>query len=234
MRHSETGFTLIELLVAMAIFVVVLGVVGVYFARQAKLSKDTQAHAQVQDTARSVMQLVTNDLLSAGATQYVATVSGATTTSTVTGLQPLTASDGGLVDGLTVEYVSSLRSQANACRRVGYQVVSGVLERSDVACTASADSYVALANHVLAFDLAYVCSDSPTDLQPAPGSCPASTYVRSVQVSVMLRSDNRAGAGGGAVSYASTVDSGASVTCPSGYDCAVLTQVVQTPNLKDK
>ncbi|HKI57704.1 MAG TPA: prepilin-type N-terminal cleavage/methylation domain-containing protein [Trueperaceae bacterium] len=234
--RTTAGLTLVELLVAMAILVIVLGIVGVYFARQASLTRTTQAHTQVQDSARSVMQIVTNDLLSAGASQFVSSASGVTTAAAVTGLLPLIGTDNGVADSFTVEYVSSLRTQATACRRVAYKVTNGTLERSDVGCSATSDSYAALADHVLAFNLSYVCSDSPTDIKAEPSGaagCPSGTYVRSVRVGVALRSDDPAPGATSTATYTSPTNASDTASCTPGYACAILTQDVQTPNLKD-
>lgn len=234
MRRSQAGLTLVELLVAATLLVILLGLVALYFGQQANLSRDTQARSQVQDAARAAMQLVTNDLLSAGSNQYV--ISGAPVTKVALAGAVPTGTDGGLDDTVTMEYVSSLRgSLGTACRHVVYQVNAGSLERSDVACGGT-DSFSNLADHVLAFDLVYVCSDASTADEPS--ECPANTYVRSVRVAVMLRSDNPAKGGQSAATYATTtVDhpsavAGGSVSCPSGYVCALLRQEVQTPSLK--
>lgn len=235
MRRSSEGLTLVELVVAASLLIVMLGIVGVYFARQAALTRDTQARNQVQDAARGVMQLVTNDLLLAGANQYVVTSSGVTTTTKVSIASPLTGTDGNLADGVEVRYASSLQqSLTDACRHVIYAMSGGVLQRSDVTC-GQTKNLSDLAQHVLAFDLAYVCSDAPTDIVSDPASCVAAgAYVRSVEVGLMLRSDNPARAAGPTASYTSLTNSTLTATCPSSYVCAVLTQDVETPSLKDK
>lgn len=237
MRRSGTqGLSLVELLVAALLLVVVLAIVGTYFGRQASLSHRTQSQSQVQDTARSVMQLVTNDLLSAGANQYLPNGASVVTPVTLTGAIP-TGVDGGATDAVSLEYVTSLRtSLASACRHVEYRVISGVLQRSDVACGSTAN-FFDLAGGVLAFDLQYSCSNSMT--AATPGACPSNTYVRQAKVALMLRSTNHVTGGNGATSYtgaAPDYPTGASgagtVTCPGGYTCILLEQNVQTPSLK--
>ncbi len=236
MSRFRAGFTLIELLVAMALLVVVLGIVGVYFARQAALTRDTQARTQVQDAARSAMQIVTNDLLAAGSNQYYPSGATAVTAVSLNGAIP-TGTDGGLTDSVTLEYVSSLRpTLSSACRHVVYRVVSGQLERSDVACGAT-NSFSVLADHVLAFNLDYMCSNG--QMAATPGDCPANTYVRSVKVGLMLSSNGPVHGAGPATSYTAPtpdlptgVSGGGTVPCPAGHVCVALTQDVQTPSLK--
>ncbi len=235
MRRSTAGLTIVELLIAASLLVVMLGMVGVYFARTASLTRDTQARSQVQDTARSVMQLVTNDILSAGANQYVPAGTASVTPIILTGAIP-TGTDGGLLDAVDLQYVSSLRpTLATACRQVEYQVSGSTLERSDVPCSGTANLST-LADHVLAFDLVYVCSD--TNSAATPSDCPSNTYVRSVRVGLMVRSDHTVQGSGPSPTYTAptptypTGTGGQSVTCPATYVCAVLEQTVQTPSLK--
>lgn len=234
MRRTSAGLTLVELLVAAALMVIVLGIVGVFFARQAGITKTTQTQTSIQDTARAVMQLVTNDLLLAGANQYYPSSTSTVSAVTLTGAIP-SGTDGGLTDDVTLEYVSSLRpTLAEACRHVEYQMSGSTLERSDVTCGATA-TFSVLAKHVLAFNLLYQCSDNSTAATPA--DCPANTYLRAVNVGLMLRSANQTPGSGLSPSYTSTAPdhgggSASTVTCPSGYACFVLTQTVQTPSLK--
>lgn len=236
MKSSRAGLTVVELLVAAAILVTMLGIVAIYFARQATLTHDAQALSDVQDTARSVMQIASNDLLSAGANRYVPSGATSVTAVQLTDRVPQ-ATPNGVADGVTMEYVSSLRpTLGTACRRVAYEVTGwtttqgGVLERSDVPCSAASDSYAILADHVLAFDLVYACSDG--SMKDAPSQCPSNTYVRSIQIGLMIQSAfSRMAAGPAAPSYSSPT-SGTTVTCQSGHACAVLVQEVQTPSLK--
>ncbi|MEJ2667054.1 MAG: prepilin-type N-terminal cleavage/methylation domain-containing protein [Deinococcales bacterium] len=234
MNRPSAGLTLVELLVAAALMVVVLGIVGIFFARQAGITKTTQAQTSIQDTARAVMQLVTNDLLLAGANQYYPSAASTVSSVTLTGAIP-TGTDGGLTDDVSLEYVTSLRpTLAGACRHVEYRMSGSTLERSDVACGTAANFSV-LATHVLAFDLLYKCSDDSTAATPA--DCPANTYLRSVRAGLMVRSPHKTPGSPPSPSYtAPTADHGgsgsSSVTCPSGYSCVVLTQTVQTPSLK--
>lgn len=235
MRRADAGLTLIELLVAASLLIVMLGMVGVYFARQAGITRDTQARTQVQETGRSVMQLVTNDILSAGANQYVPSSSGSVTPVVLSGAIP-NGTDGGLLDSVDIQYVSSLRpTLASACRQIIYQVNSGTLERSDVACGGTSN-LATLAQHVLAFDLEYVCSDTSTAATPA--NCPSNTYVRSVNVGLMVRSNNTVRGTGPSPTYTAPTPTypvgagGQTVTCPAQYVCVVLQQTVETPSLK--
>ena len=234
LRRVNGGFTLVELLVAAALMVIILGIVAIFFARQAGLTRTTQSQTSIQDTARAVMQLVTNDLLSAGANQYYPSASSTVTPVTLSGAIP-TGSDGGLTDDLALEYVSSIRpTLSSACRHVEYQMSGSTLERSDVPC-GTASSLSTLATHVLAFDLVYQCSDGSTASTPA--NCPANTYLRSVTVGLMLRSPTKTPGSPESPSYQAPVPDhggggGSTATCPSGYSCVVLTQTVQTPSLK--
>ena len=240
MRTRQQGFSLIELLIAATLLIVVLGIVATYFARQAKYTRDTQGRTQVQDMIRATMQVVTNDLMSAGATQYVDSATSTTTKTSTTPSSTIVVTTAGGTYEVTVEYVTSLRSLGSACRQVTYlHTADGRLGRYDDACgatlpSAPVDSAHLLANQVLAFDVGFVCSDNPATVVADPATCTSSgaAYVRNAVVGVMARSEGQARSSATAT-YSSPISGGGSVTCPQDYVCASLIQEVQTPNLKD-
>ncbi len=133
----KRGFTLVEVLVAMAILVVVLAVGVRYFASTSELARNTQARNELQDRVRMAMQVVTADLQMAGARYWN---SGSQNRAFSLPLPPLSGTDGGPKDTLTLYYVTSLRDPASACRRVDYSFDGDTLRRSDVNATPTSGS----------------------------------------------------------------------------------------------
>lgn len=247
----SAGFTVVELLIAGFILTVVLGISGVFLARQSDLNRRTQARAEVQDKVRMVMQIVSNDLALAGARVYadgsgaLQTVSPSlgtcpTVSGTSTCLSGANADAGGIPrDELSMAYITTLRAPSEACREVGYRFAGTDMERADRGCTGNhvdpsvATGFDALATNILALDIQYLCSNG-TALASVPntGSCPSgSSYVRSAVVSVIAASDTTT-PGSPAQTY--TLESGTTVTCGPDVMCAALTQEVLLPNLKDR
>ena len=229
------GFTLVELLAAMAIFAVVLGIVGNYFAQQNSLARANQARSELQDRVRIVMQIVTQDLQMAGASRY-SDASGNINTSvslaSCTYTQCLVAADGGLRDSFQVQYLTSLQDVSNACRRVSFDFSGNTLRRSDVTCSSPADPQP-LADNLLALDIVYLCSNGNRLGQyPDETNCPSgAAYPRSALVSVVGQSRSRV-AGTPPNSYPTS--SGRTVDCPAGFLCYAMSQEVRMPSLKDQ
>lgn len=249
--HAERrtqAFTLIELLIAGTILVILLGVMGAYLAEQTKLDRTRQARAQAQDNARLVVQLVSQDLQSSGSLKYAGSdgqvneTASLSSSASCSGGTCLVATDGGAVDSLAMQYVTTLRDPSTSCRSVGYHLDGGTLYRADEACdgstghlvwsTNSAD-FAPLADGVVALDVRFECSNGSLAVTsyPDPTHCPAgSAYVRSAVVTVVAASTAVVPGRGGQVSETVT---GQSVTCPDDRICYTLEQEVLMPNLKD-
>lgn len=232
---KRKGFTLIELLAAMAIFAVVLGIVGNYLAEQNTLTRTNQARSELQDRIRIVMQVVTQDLQMAGASRY-SDASGNINTSvslaSCTYTQCLIAADGGVKDSFQVQYLTSLQDASNACRRVIFDFSGNTLRRSDVACSSPANPQP-LADDLLALDIVYLCSNgSRLNGYPDETRCPTgAAYPRSALVSVVGQS--RAPVAG-VPSSSYPTSSGQTVACPAGFLCYAMSQEVRMPSLKDQ
>ncbi len=224
------GFTLVEVLVAMAILVVLLALGVRYFAGTGELARNTQARNELQDRVRMVMQLVTADLQMAGARYW----SSGSQNRAFSLPPPLLGSDGGAKDTLTLYYVTSLRDQASACRRVDYGFNGDTLRRSDVNstpaagsdCTTPSPNFQPLAEGILALDIQYQCSNGTTQDRP---DCGLDAYPRSAKVTVAGYSLSPVTHPGPASLLTVTRQA---LPCPSGRACYALTQEVLMPNLK--
>jgi prepilin-type N-terminal cleavage/methylation domain-containing protein len=227
----KRGFTLMEVLVAMVILVVVLAVGVRYFASTGEMARNTQARSELQDRVRMIMQVVTADLQMAGAHYWN---SGSQNRAYGLPLPPLSGSNGGARDTLTLYYVTSLRAPASACRRVDYGFDRDTLRRSDVnaipssgsECTTPDPSPQPLAEGILALDIQYQCSDATVRNTP---DCGANAYPRSARVTVAGYSLSPVTNPGPA---SLTTVTGQTLTCPRGRACYALTQEVLMPNLK--
>ncbi|HEX7005089.1 MAG TPA: hypothetical protein VF168_12965 [Trueperaceae bacterium] len=251
-KLSERGLTIVELIIAGFILTVILGIVGTYLAEQSRLNRATLVSSEVQDKARLVMQLVTQDLQLGGAKTYV-DENGEIMPVSTAGISScpddaagnatcLVAIDGSLQDVFSTVYVNTLRSPAESCREVAYMFDGDMLQRADQACGTSTDlldptadsaAYSPLAPNIVALDIAYKCSDG--DLMssyPDEAICPVGIgYLRSAIVSVVARSNDRLD-GPGPATF--TTVSGLSVTCPADFRCFALQQEVLMPNFKDR
>ncbi|MFC5847277.1 hypothetical protein [Deinococcus petrolearius] len=213
----------------------ILGVIGAYFASEVRMYRMVSARAEVQDKVRFVLTAVTQDLQLAGASRYVAenttrqpvAVASVASFALCSATSPCVASvPGGVRDGFTARYVTSLRPVADACRSVGYSFSGDVLRRSDVVCGVAANPQE-LASGVLALNLRYVCSDG-TEQDTA--ACPPATFTRAAKVAVYAQSS---GTVSGASSASLTLGD-AAVACPAEHVCSGLQQEIAMPNLKDK
>lgn len=223
-KTSTLGFTVVELLIASTILVVVLGIAGVFFARQTQMQRSTQGRNELQDRVRVSMQLVTQDLALAGNSAVIDGTGSKTSTLWPTcfdgGKGCLVVADAGT--SLQVRYLSSQFPVADACRDVAYRLdAAGVLERSDVACGAAA-AYLPLASNLVRFGVDVQCSNGTTSTTFPVSTCPpGASYGRSATVRVMGQSR--------------TPLSGPSITgCPTDRLCFEMTQEVQLPNMKDQ
>ncbi|WP_027893809.1 PilW family protein [Calidithermus chliarophilus] len=228
-RHA---FTLIEMLVAMAILGVVMGVVSQYLVRQNELTRQAQAKSEVQDKVRTIMQLITQDLQLAGASQYVSGNGATSNLLSCPGTGCLSGSSSDVKDSLDLSYVTSLRTASEACRRVSYTFSGSTLQRVETTCGSPLPTPVELASNILAVDVQYVCSNgNKLNNYPDTTNCdPKYAYPRSARVSVVGRSD---------APYPSTSSSTyrtltGEVTCPSGFVCYAMEQEVLLPNFKNQ
>ena len=223
------GFTLVELLIAAAILVTVLAVALRYFVATAEAGRLTQAKSELQDRVRMVMQVVSGDLQMAGAKYWT----DGTTSVGFTLVNVLQGEDGEAKDTLTVRYVTSLRAQEAACRRVDYDFQGDTLRRSDVnitpqsgtECQEGSSDLQPLAEGILALDIQYLCSDGSSTDTP---DCGSDAYPRSARVTVAGYSLTPVKGGGGSL----TTVTGQTLTCPANRLCYGMTQEVLMPNLK--
>ncbi len=223
-RTSTLGFTIVELLIASTILVVVLGIAGVFFARQTQMQRSTQGRNELQDRVRVSMQLVTQDLALAGNSAVIDGAGSKTSTMWPAcfdgGKGCLVVADGGT--SVQVRYLSSQFPVADACRDVAYRLdASGALERSDVGCGEAA-AYVPLAPNLVVFRVEVLCSNgTQSDTFPTSTCPPGTSYGRSATVRVMGQSR--------------TPLSGPVLTgCPADRLCFEMTQEVLFPNMKDQ
>jgi prepilin-type N-terminal cleavage/methylation domain-containing protein len=107
---GERGFTMIELLVAMAIMGALLGAFGQMLVTTSKSSARTQEQATLQDLARTAITGLTRDVREA--------------TNTL-GTSPVES-----LSGTTLTFDAPDESTPFHLRRVSYQLVGGVLDRS--------------------------------------------------------------------------------------------------------
>lgn len=66
MRRGERGFSLTEALIAMAILAISISILGSTLAQSARLNKQQRVQAELQESARTCLTLVTQQLRSAG------------------------------------------------------------------------------------------------------------------------------------------------------------------------
>ncbi len=247
---SAAGFTIVELLVASVVLITVLGIVAVFFAQQNRVSRAAQERSDAQDRARLVVQLVTQDLSLAGSKRFIldsGSIDKAASLAAcpddangVTTCLELTSNNA--QDSLSTLYVNSLRSVADACRRVAYRFDGDTLQRFDekytcggsvsLVDTTSSASFVDMAEHILALDVSIMCSNGESVTgYPEQTHCPyGSSYPRSAVVNVIAESQHTI-PGTAATSLKTVTDE--TVTCPADRYCYALSQEVLMPNLKD-
>lgn len=246
-RTANNGFTVIELLITGSILVVVLGIVSAFFVQQMQLNRTTQARNEVQDKVRQVAEVVAQDLHMAGASRYV-DEDGDSSAGVILAscnfdeVKCLYGQDDGLLDIIEVAYVTSLRDAGLSCRNVRYEVIDGVLHRSDRECSPGNPTpddrehdFQPFADNILAFDIQYVCSnEARVDDYPDADDCPKGTkemYPRTAVFTVVGESNMRAPVSGGE-EYETA--SGEIVTCGTERVCYAQSREVLMPNLKDQ
>lgn len=248
--RPTAGFTVVELLVASVVLITVLGIVAVFFAQQNRVSRATQERSDAQDRARLVVQLVTQDLSLAGSKRFIldsGSIDDAASlaacpvgSSSVPTCLEVTSSNA--QDSLSTLYVNSLRSVADACRRVAYRFDGDTLQRYDqkftcggsvtLVDTTSTTDFVDIAEHILALDVSVTCSNGEAITgYPEETHCPyGSTYPRSAVVNVIAESQHTIP---GTAATSLTTTTGQTVTCPADRYCYAMSQEVLMPNLKD-
>lgn len=224
---TKAGITIVELLVASLILVVLLGTLGVFFARQTDLQRRVQARNEVQDRIRVAMQLVTQDLALAGNSTVIdstgARSSGVTWPFCFDGARGCLelANEGPVSSTVQVRYVSSQFPAAEACRDVTYRLSGSTLQRSDVECGDLA-AFVDLAPDVLEFKVSVICSTGTAfDEFPVSGCGSSVSYGRSALVFIAGQSSN-------------PINGVAGEDCDEGRICFDVQQEVLIPNMKDQ
>lgn len=159
-RH---GVTLIELLVFMALFGLILGLATSFFRQQANVSNRTQASNELAINTRLAAEVIAQDLQVAGSdviytggTHLKIDLHCGALEATKCVVQPAEASSGNTF--LQMRYVTQTRP-SEPCRRVSYRLSTTTLERSDVACTASADDFVPFVDDVDTIAVSWRCSN---------------------------------------------------------------------------
>ncbi len=136
---------------------------------------------------------------------------------------------------IALRYLSSTFDSSEACRDVRYQLVGGVLQRSDVECEATTE-WIDLATHILAFRAVVVCSDGGRLSTFPDAACRAPDgYGRTAIVSVVGRSPTNIGLDDVPRNVVTVNPAApAEVPCTPGRVCFGATEETHMPNLKDR
>jgi len=245
--RRRSGLSIVELLIAGLVLVILLGAVGIFFGLQVQLQRDVQNRNDVQDRVRVAIQLVTQDLALAGNTLLMTAAGAIDLNVPFPGCFPFGTSPNEfescmeLTDvsatssTLSLRYVSSQFPVADACRDVAYRLTGAVLQRSDVACGATA-SWIDLAPGVEGFKTVIVCSNATRFASfPVVGCGGGTSYARSALVSVAAASLGTVRTVSQGMAVVSTAPATPTpVACPAGRVCFDGTQEVLMPNLKDQ
>ncbi len=193
------GLTILELMVALAVFGIVLGLATRFFASQSQDTRIIQARNEVQDRARLVLQLVSQDLILAGSSRFIRNnrilFDETHWVSCAPGTPCLTGTDDSSRDTFTTRYHSSLYPSGQECRAVGYRFDGTTLLRADVPCNQAptnnipTSSYRGLAPHITQLNIRYVCGDAAATEVGLPSGCivvanPTERFVRAALVTV--------------------------------------------------
>lgn len=217
-RARAVGLTLLEVLVAVATMSVLLGIVAIFFNQQRQHSERVEARSEVRAKARTIGEVVAQDLELTGATATVAAGSpthgiprdGTTAATTCSALESqgcitLAASAPKI---LTIWYRSSLG--AHPCHRVDYYFdgTNEVLYRSDVSkdnCDAlpssvpaippdSTSTMEAVAHRVTSFAVTFTCDDGRAFADPSgcytPDADGNPSFLRTAHITVAALSDD--------------------------------------------
>ena len=221
MRPTRTdGLTLVEVLVATAIMGILLAFVAAFFAQQSRHGERLQATTEARAKARTIGEIVAQDLelagstttVSGGAPIYLAVRGGGADASASHSCSSVYSQ--GCIDvhdttGLGLAYWSTLwyRSSldAGACHRVDYawDPALALLYRVDVAdstCPSTTGDPTfgapnAFAHGVTSFSVTFICDDGTPSPDPAACYAPPTTaaspkFVRSAHITLSTVSEN--------------------------------------------
>ncbi|GIW28823.1 MAG: hypothetical protein KatS3mg070_2186 [Meiothermus sp.] len=197
------GFTILELLVVLAIFTGVLTIATRFLASQSQDTRIIQERNEVQDRARLVLQMVSQDLILAGSSRYVRNnevrFDEANWVSCAPGTPCLSGTDHSERDTFVTRYHTSLYPNGQECRSVGYTFDGTTLLRADVPCSQAptgliaASSYREFAPNITQLSIRYVCGDSAATEVGLPSGCtvvtnPTERFVRAALVTITATS----------------------------------------------
>lgn len=196
------GFTMIELLVVLAVFTGVLTIATRFLASQSQDTRIIQERNEVQDRARLVLQMVSQDLILAGSSRYIRNnevrFDEANWVPCAPGTPCLFGTDQGERDTFVTRYHTSLYPSGQECRSVGYAFNGTTLLRADVPCSQAptgaiaASSYRQFAPNITQLNITYVCGDIATKVR-LPRGCaavadPGKRFVQAALVTVTAAS----------------------------------------------
>ncbi|WP_299428091.1 prepilin-type N-terminal cleavage/methylation domain-containing protein [uncultured Meiothermus sp.] len=197
------GLTILELMVALAIFGIVLAIATRFFASQSQDTRIVQERNEVQDRARLVLQMVSQDLILAGSSRFIRNnevrFDAANWVSCAPGTPCLTGTDHTDHDTFVTRYHTSLYPSGQECRSIGYRFNATTLMRADVPCSQAptgaiaAGSYLEFATQITQLNIRYVCGDSAATEVGLPSGCiavanPTERFVRAALVTVTAAS----------------------------------------------
>lgn len=193
------GLSILELMVVLAIFSAVLAIATRFFAGQSQDARIIQERNEVQDRARLVLQMVSQDLILAGSSRYIRNnevrFDAANWVSCAPGTPCLTGTDNTSNDTFVTRYHTSLYPSGQECRSIGYSFSGTTLFRADVPCSQAptnnipSSSYREFATHITQLNIRYVCGDAAATEVGLPSGCiavanPTERFVRAALVTV--------------------------------------------------
>lgn len=196
------GLTILELMVVLGIFAGVLAIVTRFFASQSQDTRIVQERNEVQDRARLVLQMVSQDLILAGSSRFIrgneVRFDGTHWVSCAPGTPCLTGTDQLERDTIVTRYHTSLYPSGQECRSIGYNFNGTTLLRADVPCSQApinnipATSYREFATNITQLNIRYVCGDAAATEVGLPSGCtavanPTERFVRAALVTVTAR-----------------------------------------------
>jgi len=197
------GFTILELLVVLVIFTGVLTIATRFLASQSQDTRIVQERNEVQDRARLVLQMVSQDLILAGSSRFIrgneVRFDEANWVSCAPGTPCLTGTNNSERDTFITRYHTSLYPNGQECRAVGYAFSGTTLLRADVPCSQAptgdipASSYREFAANITQLNISYVCGDAAATEVGLPSDCgavvnPTERFVRAALVTVTAAS----------------------------------------------
>ena len=197
MRTRTQGMTVVELLVVMAVMGVILTLLTVFFASQARTSSRTQATNEVEVKVRTAAEIITQDLQVTGSRIVVDNTVNPPSVQNVSLPCDLlkgsvnhcvkTTEAGSL---LTLYYATSLRDASVACRRVDYGLADGVLTRSDQGCGEAVD-FQPFAEGITALSIEFLCENGTAWISDPAGCYGAGdSFPQQARISIEGTSEN--------------------------------------------